>query len=184
MKTRDLLFYLILGAALGAIAGALAAKALRLYALYHPWRGTGAFALAGAIVSAAGAASTGSRRSAWREPLLGFVLAGLGFVALTGSYAISQDAPNVALVFFALVFSAAVAASHAVSLREGNAALAAGFFGGIGGLLALAAGMTLIIREDLIWRCAAAGAVYGALVWLGAGAARRLFSVDVRQFRL
>ena len=183
MKTKDFLFYLILGAALGAVAGAGGAKALSLY-VDDPWRAAAVFALSGAIVAAGGAASTGSRRAAWRDPLVGLVLAAIGFLAITASYSVSETVPHVALVFFAFLFSALVGGAHCLSLRETGAALAACFFGGIAGLLALALGMMVIDLGRLPPTCALAGAAYGGLLWLGVAAARRLFSLDVDQFRL
>jgi hypothetical protein len=183
MKARDLLFYLAIGAVLGALAGAGAAKSLEIYST-DCVRAFGVMVLSGAILSAAGAASAGSKRSAWREPLAGLVLSGLGFSAFVGSGSASDSGPQIVLIFFSFLFAGLVAASHALSLRERNAALAAGFFGGIGGLLALAAAMWIIVPESFVPTYAAAGAVYGGLMWFGAGLARVLFSVDVDKFRV
>jgi hypothetical protein len=187
MKTKDLLFYLVLGAALGAVAGGAAAGALALYAR-HRWWAISLFALAGAIAAAAGGPASGSRRAAMRDAAAGFALAGAGFFLLTAARTFSGvpigNALAVGLVFFTFIFSAAVGASHAWSLRERDALPAAALFGGVAGLLALAAGMKTLSPESLTLTGALSGAVYGGLVWLAIGVARRLFSVDVGQFRV
>jgi len=187
MKARDILFYLVAGLVFGAIAGSVAAKARAVYGDSR-WSAVLLFALAGAIVSSAGAAVSGSRRAAARDAAAGFVLLGAGpYVMSLARHAgrdLSTDLAAVGLVFFTFVFSAAVGASHAWSLRERAAWVAAALFAGVAGLLGLAVGMKIISIEHPVLTAAATGAVYGAFVWTAVGAARRMFIVDVGQFRV
>ena len=187
MKPRDLLFYLAAGLALGAVAGAVAARALGVYDDSR-WSAVILFAFAGAIAGSAGAVVSGSRRAAARDAAAGFVLSGGGlWVISLARFArgdLSTNAVAVGLVFFTFIFSAALGASHAWSLRERGAWVAAALFGGVGGLLALALGMKIISIANLVVTAAAAGAVYGGFVWTAIAAARRIFIVDVGQFRV
>lgn len=183
MKARSLLLYLVIGAAVGALAGAGAAEALATYPADRT-RAMVVMALSGAVLSSAGAAAAFSRRSAWRDPLAGLLLSAVGFLAFTASGSASESGPKVVLVFFSFIFAGLIAASHALSLRERTAALAAGFFGGIAGLFALAVAMRIISPDSFTATYAASGAVYGGLMWFGAALARLLFSVDVGRFRV
>ena len=187
MKTRELSAYVILGAVLGAAAGALATRGVLEYARDRA-SATALVAAAGAVFAMAGAAAARSKRAAVRDGVAGMALAGAAF-ALFGESAqsINEASPNlvaVALVFFTFIFSAAIGVSHAWSLRERDARLAAGLFAGVAGLLALAAVMGLVSKQAVTASAMLGGALCGGLVWTAVGLARRLFSVDVGQFRV
>jgi hypothetical protein len=180
------LAYIVAGAVLGAVAGAIAAAAVNRY-LESRWWAIGLFALAGALAASAGAVASRSRRAALRDGALGFILAGLAFYTIP---AVQESAKSpgtsmaLGLVIFTVLFSAAVGASHALSLREISAVIAAALFGGTAGLLALAIGMKVLSAQTLVMSFASAGAMYGGMLWYAIGLARRFFSVDVGQFRV
>jgi len=186
VSPKALLAYIIAGAALGAVAGPLAAAAMNLYAESR-WWSVSLFALAGALAASAGAVANRSRRAALRDAAVGFILAGLAFYAMPAIQASAKSpetSTELGLVIFTVIFSAAVGASHALSLRETSAAIAAALFGGAAGLLALAVGIKFLSARDLVTSFASAGAIYGCMLWYAVGLARRFFSVDVGQFRV
>ncbi len=98
----------------------------------------------------------------------------------------SANSAALAYVVFALFYSAAVGAAHATSLGRREFRLPAAFFGAIAGLVALAAGVRILwtVRTISVAGAIAAGAIYGAFLWLAIGAARRAWSIDVERFRV
>jgi hypothetical protein len=188
MGMRTTAAYVVAGAVLGALAGLAVDMCISIYA-HHMWLSLLLAGAAGAAAAGAGAVVMRTRRVAVRDPLLGGLLACGGYFLVLLVKADFNHHANVeafSCVFFALVYSSAIAASHATAIGQRDFRFAAAFFASIGGLIALAAGVRILwlpTRVPTI-RAVIAGALYGAFLWGSIAAARRIFSVDMERFRV
>lgn len=186
MQARRVVFYTLAGALAGCLAGLLAAAALGRFGEAGP-AGLLLAACSGLVVSAGGGAAMRSRRAFLSEIPAGTALA-VGLFALGRAFpslvASSGNTPALAAVASVIVFSAAVAALHTWHVAGSRVAFVSAIFASIGGLAALAASASLVNATHPYLTLAAAGGIYGAAVWAAVGVARRLFGVDVEEFRV
>ena len=186
MRARGVMLYTLAGAVAGCLAGLLAAAALERFGEAGP-AGLLLAAGSGLVVSAGGAAAMRSRRAFLSELPAGTALAA-GLFALARAFpslgASSGNTPALAAVASVVVFSAVVAALHTWHVAGSRVAFVATIFAPIGGLVALAASASIVTTSHPYLTLAAAGGIYSAALWTAVGAARRLFGVDVEEFRV
>ena len=186
MRAQRVFLYVLAGAVLGCLAGLSAAAALGQVE-GDSSRGLLLACLSGLLLSAAGGAAMRSHRAFGLEVPLGAALGAAFFAAgraMAGAEALSGDLGALAAVSAVLVFSAAVAAVHVWRAGGGRISFSAAVFAAVAGLAALAAAAKLVSPARLYTSLAAAGALYGAAIWGAVGFSRRLFEVDVAEFRV
>ncbi len=186
MRARGALLYVSVGGAAGWLGGLTAAAALVRHDS-NPNAGLILACLSGLFLSAPGGVVLGARRSCLMEVPAGVLMAGAFFElgrVLFEAEALSGNTGALGAVGAAVAFSGSVAALHTWHTAGRQLCFVAALFAGIAALAAVAAGTTFVSLEQAYLSLAAAGGLYGAVLWGAVALSRLLYGVDVESFRV